>query len=55
MNELKKNINLRILHSAILTYPSIGIVNQMEWEAEAAFSLNINWYTLLYCPLINNI
>jgi hypothetical protein len=55
MNELKKNINLRILHSAILTYPSIGIVNQMEWEAEAAFSLNINWYTLLYCPRDLNI
>lgn len=55
MNELKNSKNLRILHSAILSHPSIGIVNQMGWEAEAAFSLNINWYTQLYCPKDFNI
>lgn len=41
---------IKIYHSAILTFPSLGIINQMNWEANAAENLGIGWKVQLFCP-----
>jgi glycosyltransferase involved in cell wall biosynthesis len=41
----------RILHAAVSMNPSPGVVRQMEWEQEAAHSLNIPWTTVLWTPI----
>lgn len=40
----------RVLHSAALLRPPSGILNQMQWEQEAAQQLNLPWKTVMYCP-----
>lgn len=40
----------RVLHSAALLRPPSGILNQMQWEQEAAHRLEIPWKTVMYCP-----
>lgn len=40
----------RVLHSAALLRPPSGILNQMQWEQEAAQVLGIPWTTIMYCP-----
>lgn len=40
----------RVLHSAALLRPPSGILNQMQWEQEAAQTLGIPWTTVMYCP-----
>lgn len=41
---------IRILHAAVSMNPSIGVINQMEWEQAAAFDLNIPWEVALHTP-----
>lgn len=40
---------MRVLHSAALSYPSPGIKMQMTWEQEAADSLGLSWDARLFC------
>lgn len=40
----------RILHSAALLSPPSGILAQMDWEQEAANTLDIDWQVRMYCP-----
>lgn len=41
---------MRVLHSALLRYPSAGILKQMSWEKEAAQGLGLNWDVKVSCP-----
>lgn len=41
---------MKVLHSALLRYPSAGILNQMIWEKEAALELGLNWDVKVSCP-----
>jgi glycosyltransferase involved in cell wall biosynthesis len=41
---------MRVLHSCALLRPTDGIVNQMEWEQEAADHLGLKWHTVVFCP-----
>ena len=40
---------MRILHSAVSLNPSVGVVNQMQWELESAKLLNIPYDVVIYC------
>lgn len=39
---------MKILHAAVSTTAAIGIVNQMQWEQQAAQRLNLDWDVALY-------
>lgn len=41
---------MRLLHSAALLRPMTGIVQQMNWESEAAKELGLDWDVKLFCP-----
>lgn len=41
---------LRVLHAAVSMNPSVGVVKQMEWEQQAAYSLGIPWKVALHTP-----
>ena len=41
---------MKILHSAFLRNPSIGILNQMSYEQQAAQELSLNWKVKIFCP-----
>jgi nucleoside-diphosphate-sugar epimerase len=43
-----KRHQLRVLHAAVSMSPSLGVVKQMEWEQQAAKSLNIPWVAVLH-------
>lgn len=40
----------RILHCAAMLSPSSGILQQMQYEQDAANQLNIDWKVKMYCP-----
>lgn len=43
---------MRVLHSAALLRPPVGIMNQMRWEQEAAHQLGLNWQVKMFCPAL---
>lgn len=42
---------LRVLHSAALLRPPLGICTQMDWEQEAAHALGLEWQVKMFCPM----
>ena len=40
---------LRVLHSAALSKPSLGVIRQMCWEQHSAIELGLPWDVALYC------
>lgn len=48
---MQSNNKLRILHSAALLSPPSGILAQMDWEQDAANTLELDWTVRMYCPL----
>lgn len=44
------NKTIKILHSANLVNPSLGIIKQLEWELKAVGDLNLCWDVYLFCP-----
>lgn len=43
----------KILHSAALLSPPLGVIHQMQWERDAAVSLGLDWDVKMYCPMGN--
>lgn len=41
---------MRVLHAAALLRPPIGVVNQMQWEQDAALLLQLPWDVRVFCP-----
>lgn len=46
-----QNRKLRVLHSAALLSPTSGMLAQMEWELDAANTLDVDWHVRMYCPI----
>ena len=44
------NTEFTILHTAAMLHPPQGIVQQMDWEQQAANALGLPWLTHLYAP-----
>lgn len=41
---------MKVLHSAALLRPPIGVLRQMEWEQAAASELGLDWMVRMFCP-----
>jgi len=41
---------VRVLHAAALLRPPIGVINQMQWEQDAALMLQLSWDVRIFCP-----
>lgn len=41
---------MKILHSAFMLRPPLGVITQMRWEQEAAHENHLDWTTRLFCP-----
>lgn len=41
---------MKILHTAALLRPPLGVVNQMAWEQSAARALRADWEVKIFCP-----
>ncbi|WP_163833058.1 glycosyltransferase [Spartinivicinus ruber] len=48
---MKNGYKIKVLHAASLLRPPAGILNQMQWEQEAAYELGLAWDVRLYCPV----
>lgn len=46
---------MRILHTTASLSPALGILNQMQWEQEAAKNLSLDWRARCFCPKDINI
>lgn len=44
---------MKVLHSALMLRPMSGIINQMQWEQNAASNLGLEWNTAIFCPKNN--
>lgn len=44
----------RILHAAAMDYPPIGVLQQMQWEFDAAKSLGLAWQPCIYTARQNS-
>lgn len=41
---------MRVLHTTLQRSPTVGVVNQMQWEQQAARSKGLPWEVIIYCP-----
>jgi glycosyltransferase involved in cell wall biosynthesis len=42
---------MKVLHSAALLNPPLGVLNQMDWEQSAASDMGLDWTVRMCCPV----